>query len=133
MSNVFLPPSQTRLVTIAAHVDHGKTSLADNLIEYNGIISERLAGTMRYLDSDPEEQRRGITMKSSAIGLKHTYITKQSSSDMVIHLVDSPGHTDFCAEVSVSVQFTFLILNILISVSSISTYSQRLLHVIQRF
>lgn len=58
-SSIFLPPSQTRLVTIAAHVDHGKTTLADNLIEHNGIISERLAGTLRYLDSDPEEQRRG--------------------------------------------------------------------------
>ncbi|EEC48173.1 predicted protein [Phaeodactylum tricornutum CCAP 1055/1] len=89
-SSVFLPPSQTRLVTIAAHVDHGKTTLADNLIEANGLISERLAGTLRYLDSDPEEQRRGITMRSSAIGLQHH----------VIHLYDSPGHTDFSREVS---------------------------------
>jgi ribosome assembly protein 1 len=61
-SSVFLPPEQTRLVTICAHVDHGKTTLADNLIERNGIISERLAGTLRYLDSLEEEQRRGITM-----------------------------------------------------------------------
>jgi ribosome assembly protein 1 len=101
--SIFLPPSQTRLVTIAAHVDHGKTTLADNLIESNGIISERLAGTVRYLDSDPEEQRRGITIHSSAIGLKHTVKSNSKESNntsMLIHLLDSPGHSDFSLEVT---------------------------------
>ena len=105
MSSIFLDPSDTRLVTIAAHVDHGKTTLADNLIQHNGLISERLAGTIRYLDSDPEEQRRGITMRSSAIGLSHQYQapkqTQQAASGpRILHLVDSPGHTDFSLEVS---------------------------------
>ena len=98
-ANVSLPtPSETRLVTIIAHVDHGKTSLADNLITANGIINERLAGTLRYLDFTEEEQRRGITMHSSAIGLRHQY--KQNTN--VIHLIDSPGHVDFCQEVTSS-------------------------------
>jgi len=112
-NSIFLPPSQTRLVTIAAHVDHGKTTLADNLIEHNGIISERLAGTLRYMDSNPEEQRRGITMKSSAIGLSHYFQApagkqkKQNATPdgpRIIHLVDSPGHTDFSWHVSSAYQ-----------------------------
>lgn len=79
--------------------------MADSLIECNGIISERLAGTLRYLDSMEEEQRRGITMRTSAIGLKHIYQTKErGAQDMVIHLLDSPGHVDFAPEVSSALQ-----------------------------
>lgn len=107
-SSVFLPPSQTRLVTICAHVDHGKTTLADNLIEANGLMSERLAGTLRYLDSLEEEQRRGITMRASAIGLRHNHVVKKknetTNTPIVVHLLDSPGHFDFSTEVSSSLQ-----------------------------
>jgi len=116
MSSALLPPpSQTRLVTIVAHVDHGKTTLADNLIESNGIIGERLAGTIRYLDFDEEEQRRGITMRTSTIALRHFYTPvggnnnkekkkkkKKERETMVVHLLDSPGHVDFAPEVTTS-------------------------------
>ena len=58
-----------RNICIIAHVDHGKTTLADALVASNGIISMRSAGEVRYMDSTEEEQRRGITMKSSSIAL----------------------------------------------------------------
>ena len=100
---VLPPPSSTRLLTIVAHVDHGKTTLADSLVESNGIISERHAGSIRYLDSLAEEQKRGITMRSSAIGLRHRYCPpKADPRNVVVHLIDSPGHVDFSVEVTTS-------------------------------
>ena len=56
---------------IVAHVDHGKTTLADSLLASNGIISGRLAGQLRFMDTREDEQRRGITMKASVITLLH--------------------------------------------------------------
>ena len=53
------------------HVFKGKTTLADTLLAYNGIISNRMSGKLRYLDSRKDEQERGITMKASAISLVH--------------------------------------------------------------
>ncbi|CAM9643957.1 unnamed protein product, partial [Laminaria digitata] len=61
--------SRVRNVCILAHVDHGKTTLSDGLVCSNGIISSKLAGKLRYLDSTEDEQKRGITMHSSAISL----------------------------------------------------------------
>lgn len=58
-----------RNICILAHVDHGKTTLSDSLLASNGIISNKLAGKVRYLDSREDEQERGITMESSGISL----------------------------------------------------------------
>ncbi|GAM90655.1 hypothetical protein ANO11243_087000 [Dothideomycetidae sp. 11243] len=86
--------------------DHGKTSLTDALIATNGIISPKLAGKIRYLDSRPDEQLRGITMESSAISLYFSLLRRTSAestptpSEHLINLIDSPGHIDFSSEVS---------------------------------
>jgi ribosome assembly protein 1 len=104
-------PDGIRNICILAHVDHGKTSLTDALLATNGIISPKLAGKIRYLDSRPDEQLRGITMESSAISLYFSMMRRRpvengdapSEPDMeeyLINLIDSPGHIDFQSEVS---------------------------------
>ncbi|MEM3441447.1 MAG: elongation factor EF-2 [Candidatus Bathyarchaeia archaeon] len=93
-------PEIIRNTSIIAHVDHGKTTLSDNLLAAAGIISEQTAGQKLFLDSWELEQKRQMTVFASNISLTHTYKGK----DYLINLIDTPGHIDFSGAVTRSLR-----------------------------
>jgi len=84
-----------RNIGIIAHVDHGKTTLTDNLMAASGVIAQQLAGEQLFTDSYELEQQRGITIFSAAASILYNYKDKP----YVINLIDTPGHVDFVGEV----------------------------------
>ncbi|EFA75002.1 elongation factor 2 [Heterostelium album PN500] len=101
-----------RNMSVIAHVDHGKTTLSDSLIQRAGIIADKVAGDMRYMSTRQDEQDRGITIKSSSVSL-HFEITDpdnmpkgSTSPEFLINLIDSPGHVDFSSEVTAALRVT---------------------------
>ena len=85
-----------RNLAIAAHIDHGKTTLSDNLIAGAGMMSEELAGKSRVLDFDDQESARGITINAASASMVH----KVNDQDYLINLIDTPGHVDFGGDVT---------------------------------
>ena len=89
-------PKQIRNISVAAHIDHGKTTFSDNLLSGAGMISEDLAGRQRALDFHADEQERGITIDSASVSMVHDWEDKE----YLINLIDTPGHVDFGGDVT---------------------------------
>ncbi|MDI6702029.1 elongation factor EF-2 [Methanothermobacter wolfeii] len=89
-------PDYIRNIGIVAHIDHGKTTLSDNLLAGAGMISAELAGDQRFLDFDEQEQARGITIDAANVSMVHSY----EGNEYLINLIDTPGHVDFGGDVT---------------------------------
>jgi elongation factor 2 len=101
-----------RNMSVIAHVDHGKTTMTDNLVASAGIIASAKSGSAQYTDTRKDEQERGITIKSTAISM---YFEAAADVDLpkdskgrgfLINLIDSPGHVDFSSEVTAALRIT---------------------------
>lgn len=85
-----------RNIGIIAHIDHGKTTLSDNILAGAGMLSEDLAGKQCFLDFDEQESSRGITINAANVSIVHDF----DGDNYLINLIDTPGHVDFGGDVT---------------------------------
>ncbi|MFD1598770.1 elongation factor EF-2 [Halobellus rarus] len=89
-------PEHIRNIAIAAHVDHGKTTLTDNLLAGAGMIADEGEATRLMMDTEEDEQERGITIDAANVSMTHEY----QEDNHLINLIDTPGHVDFGGDVT---------------------------------
>ena len=89
-------PQKIRNIGICAHIDHGKTTLSDNLLAGAGLISKDLAGEQLALDSEGPERDKGITINAANASMVQEY----AGEEYLINLIDTPGHVDFGGDVT---------------------------------
>ena len=96
IKDLMFNPEMIRNIGIAAHIDHGKTTLSDNLLAGAGMISQELAGSQLFMDFDEQEQARGITIDAANVSMVHEFEGKE----YLINMIDTPGHVDFGGDVT---------------------------------
>ncbi|MBD3262376.1 MAG: elongation factor EF-2 [Candidatus Altiarchaeales archaeon] len=89
-------PKRIRNMGVVAHIDHGKTTLSDNLLYQAGMISKDRAGKQLALDFHEDEQARGITIDAANVSMVHEF----EGDEYLINMIDTPGHVDFGGDVT---------------------------------